>query len=150
MRHQESSPVLSTRETTQAIRNAAGKSKQVKENASWWSSKTCTLNVADKHALVIILKFKMASLLMITMMEEDVVTVDHWDISRCLRAWRCCLCLMVLKTRGIMDLRQLIFKKITLPQSVVSRKNKQTKNKKKVRNKEGESKFWLLWQLQMH
>ena len=122
MRHQESSPVPSIPDITQTTGNAAGKSQQVKETGSWWSSKTCTLNVADKHARAIILKFKMASLLMITMMEEDVVTVDQWDITQYLRAWRCCLCLMVVTASIIVDLRQLIFKQITPPQSLVSRR----------------------------
>ena len=75
MRHQESSPVLSTPEITQTTKAAAGKSQQVKDNVLSWSSNTCTLNVADKHAVVIILKFKMAYLLMVTSVKEDVVTM---------------------------------------------------------------------------
>ena len=129
MRHLESSPVLSTPEITQAIRNVAGKSQQVKETGSWWSSKIWAFHVAEKRALAIILKFKMASLLMITMMEEDVVTVDQLDITRCLRAWRCCLCLVVVTGSGFVDLRQLTFKQTILPQSLVSGQ----KNKEKIR-----------------
>ena len=130
MRRQESSPVPSIPENTQPIRNAAGKSQQVKETGSWWSSKTCTFNIADKHALAIILKFKIPSLLMITMMEEDVVTVDQWDFTQYLRAWRCCLCLMVHPPSGFVDLRQLIFKQTTPPQSLVSRRKINKKGKK--------------------
>jgi len=73
MSHQESSPVLSTPGITQSTRDAAGKSRRVKENALYLTLKAWTLNIAE-IAHVIIWKLNMAYLRMVSQMEEDVVT----------------------------------------------------------------------------
>jgi len=73
MRHQESSPVLSTPDVPQTTRDAAGISQQVKENVLCFTLNTWTLNIAEL-ACVSIWKLKVAYLGMVCQMDKDVVT----------------------------------------------------------------------------
>ena len=110
MRHLESLPVLFIPESTQLIRDAAGKSQEVKENASIWSLKTWTLAFGMRRAVMVIWKLKMIPIPVIRLVEKYVdMGIKMQRFFHLSRTWWFCLSL-IHGPCGVVDLKLLTIK----------------------------------------